>query len=368
MAQVPVEIMTAGDLHGDSLERAITTANTLQLDFRFILVPQDELAEFKPYAYGHASADELLDRMSEIRQHNRGYHPYLIAFVDAHLDGQEFSNIFGSDRPREGLAVFTVSNVAEVIVPEAKLSAYYLYYLAKSSFSFFAPDHKNHRDTRRCVYDMKTNKHDIIQSMRARAICDECRRVLLAQPTLSASQFTALEILFAACGDLLSDDPAEGSRLDARPRVFLGSSVEGLATAQALRSLLSPDLAVDLWNEGTVFGLGDATLEALERAVLSYDFGVFVFTPDDKIHSRGELKPVARDNVLFELGLFIGKLTRKRAFVVHPSKRRIAIASDLAGITTAQYDPDQPDGMSLQPVREAIVRAVQRMLSGREDR
>jgi predicted nucleotide-binding protein len=55
--------------------------------------------------------------------------------------------------------------------------------------------------------------------------------------------------------------------------------------------------------------LGDSTLEALERAVLEYEFGIFVFTPDDEIHTRGELKPVARDNVVFEAGLFIGKLT-----------------------------------------------------------
>ena len=42
----------------------------------------------------------------------------------------------------------------------------------------------------------------------------------------------------------------------------------------------------------------------LERAVLDFDFAVFVFSPDDQIISR-ETQVVARDNVIFELGLFI---------------------------------------------------------------
>jgi CRP/FNR family cyclic AMP-dependent transcriptional regulator len=54
----------------------------------------------------------------------------------------------------------------------------------------------------------------------------------------------------------------------------------------------------------------------------------------------GEVKPVARDNVLFELGMFIGKLGRKKAFVVHPGKRGVSLPSDLARITTAPYDPN----------------------------
>ena len=129
---------------------------------------------------------------------------------------------------------------------------------------------------------------------------------------------------------------------------------------------MSGDLAVEVWDEGTTFGLGDATLKALEQAVLSYDIGLFVFTPDDQLQSRGESKPVARDNVLFELGLFIGKLTRRRAFVVHPSKRTIALATDLAGLTAAQYDPDEKDlRKSLGPACDAIRRAVRRVFTQR---
>src|ERR1700731_3562244 len=38
----------------------------------------------------------------------------------------------------------------------------------------------------------------------------------------------------------------------------------------------------------------------------SYDFGVFVFDADDVAVLRDNKTPTVRDNVLFELGLFIG--------------------------------------------------------------
>jgi predicted nucleotide-binding protein len=140
-------------------------------------------------------------------------------------------------------------------------------------------------------------------------------------------------------------------------RVFIGSSVEGLEVARCIQAELAYDYAVEIWNQGTVFGLGDSTLEALERAVRNYDIGVFVFTPDDELLIRDENKPVARDNVIFELGLFIGKLTRFRAFIVRPGGNNIALPSDLHGITTATFDPKLPNlRASLGPACHAIRR------------
>jgi predicted nucleotide-binding protein len=94
--------------------------------------------------------------------------------------------------------------------------------------------------------------------------------------------------------------------------------------------------------------------------VLEYHHGVFVFTPDDQLSVRGEFKQVARDNVLFELGMFIGKLGRKRAFVVHPGSRGLSLPSDLAGITTAPYDPHEKNlAAALGPVATRVRAAIQ---------
>ena len=220
MAQIPIEILSAGDLPEDHIERAITAANTLQSEFNYSFFPEDAQADFRAFVAGRVKDDDALDRIDEGRRRDGGYHPFCIGFIDAEIDGRDgYTNVFGSDRSNDGLAVFTIANVPKVIVPEERLTAYFLYYLAKASLSFRAPGHKNHPDTRRCPYDQKVNKLAIIESMRARALCDECRARLRAQPLLTSRQVIALERLFAACGDLLNEDPKEPAVVDHRPSV-----------------------------------------------------------------------------------------------------------------------------------------------------
>jgi len=57
--------------------------------------------------------------------------------------------------------------------------------------------------------------------------------------------------------------------------------------------------------------------------------------------------------------MFIGKLGRRKAFVVHPGKKCISLPSDLAGITTAPYDPDERNlAAALGPIANRIRTAV----------
>jgi hypothetical protein len=201
--------------------------------------------------------------------------------------------------------------------------------------SFLAPGTRNHDESRACVFDWKEDKRDILKSMRPNAFCDECRDSLIADgQMLSPQQFASLDTLFDLAGKILS-----GGVPESKPRIFIGSSVEGLRIAESLKALL-PDQDVSIWHEEGIFKLGSATLEALEAALSKFQFGIFVFTPDDTIQTRGEIKPVARDNVIFELGMFVGRLGRWRAVVVNPSRRAIALPTDLSGITTAVYSTD----------------------------
>jgi predicted nucleotide-binding protein len=363
MAQMPVEIIEVGNVFSESISRAISLANSIQSEIVFSTLSATESQALDILAFNEIKAEEFMDSMDELRISIGGYHPFLVAFVDAELEGKDgYINIFGDNRPEKGLAVFTVSNVPDLIIPVERMVSYFLYYLAKSTLTYIVTEHKNHPDTESCVFDRKIHKPDLLLSMRARAFCDNCRRSLSRSKPLSRNLFRAITNIFDMSGRLLEENLIEPANVELRPRAFIGSSSEGLNLSRSLKELLKDDLSVDIWNEGTIFGLGDSTLEALEHAVLTYEFGIFVFTPDDKIHIRGELKPVARDNVIFEAGLFIGKLTRRRAFVVHPSKNTIALPTDLSGITTALYDPSDPvfdDAMrpASQQIREAVARA-----------
>lgn len=121
-----------------------------------------------------------------------------------------------------------------------------------------------------------------------------------------------------------------------RPAVFVGSSSEGLDVAREVAVHLERDAEVTVWNEG-VFSLGTSFLEALMGALDRFDFAVVVLTPDDLTINRDAERFSARDNVLFELGLFMGRLGRSRTFIVFNADDGIRIPSDLAGIMAATY-------------------------------
>jgi len=121
-----------------------------------------------------------------------------------------------------------------------------------------------------------------------------------------------------------------------RATVFIGSSKEGLPIAEAIQLNLDHACEVTIWSQG-LFGLGEGTLESLVDRLDSFDFAILVLTPDDVIHSRNEDQPSPRDNVLLELGLFIGALGRKRSFAVYERIRGLKLPSDLAGVTLANF-------------------------------
>lgn len=123
-----------------------------------------------------------------------------------------------------------------------------------------------------------------------------------------------------------------------RPTLFVGSSSEGLKIAKAVQVLLDQSCEVTIWSQG-IFGLGEGTLESLVNVLDDFDFAALVLTPDDLLTSRNESSSAPRDNVLFELGLFMGALGRKRTFIIYDRSVILKIPSDLAGVSVATYEP-----------------------------
>ncbi len=70
------------------------------------------------------------------------------------------------------------------------------------------------------------------------------------------------------------------------------------------------------------------------------DFAVLVLGPDDRVISRGDDNLAPRDNVVLELGLFIGAVGRRRVFLVMPAGLDVKIPTDLLGVTPVWYEPD----------------------------
>src|SRR5262249_22204949 len=99
------------------------------------------------------------------------------------------------------------------------------------------------------------------------------------------------------------------------PSLFIGSSSEGLPAAHALQAELEQVCEPRVWSQG-VFGPTGTTIGSLLEMTQSSDFAALVLTPDDSVVTRGADVTVARDNVVFELGLFLGTLGPRRVFII----------------------------------------------------
>jgi CRP/FNR family cyclic AMP-dependent transcriptional regulator len=122
-------------------------------------------------------------------------------------------------------------------------------------------------------------------------------------------------------------------------RVFIISSVEALPIARAIENAFEFDpVHVTVWTDG-VFRASWYPIESLEQQLDSSDFAIAIASPDDVVESRGKSAATARDNVIFELGLFIGRLGRRRSFLLEPRGEEVKLPSDLTGITTMSYRP-----------------------------
>jgi len=141
------------------------------------------------------------------------------------------------------------------------------------------------------------------------------------------------------------------------PSVFIGSSTEGLDVAREVELQLQHDALTTIWKDG-VFGLGGGTLETLMNAVDQYDFAVMVLSPDDLTESRNASFASPRDNVIFELGLFMGRLGRTRSFIVHEEHANLKLPSDLAGITISPYRKRENLSAALSPTCTPIIKAI----------
>lgn len=130
-----------------------------------------------------------------------------------------------------------------------------------------------------------------------------------------------------------------------KARIFIGSSTEGLDIAQKVKEFFSPDFECSLWTDD-IFKYNENYLETLLKEANLFDYGILVFTKDDFTKSRDTKFDSPRDNVVFEFGLFLGRLGRDNAFILWEDN--VKLPSDLFGITHATFHYNKPKKLSLK--------------------
>jgi hypothetical protein len=148
-----------------------------------------------------------------------------------------------------------------------------------------------------------------------------------------------------------------------KPRVFIGSSTRSLDIAGAIQVGLHHDADVVVWNQN-VFKLGQSNMEALVHELGKSDFGIFVFAPDDVVTMKDQRMASVRDNVIFEFGLFLGKLGRERVFALLPMGADIHLPTDLSGVIFGEYDPEQELVSAVGPFCFQVRQEIKRLAAG----
>jgi hypothetical protein len=162
----------------------------------------------------------------------------------------------------------------------------------------------------------------------------------------------------------------------ALPKLFIGSSNESRPMGEVLADLLAPVADVTPWYADGVFPPTHSYIESLVQLPERFDFGVFLFEPDDRVVSRGKDAMAPRDNVVFEFGLFMHRLGIPRTFAVAP-RGGVKVLSDYAGYQPFDYQETKDlqnlranldtvaDGAAKEAVREGFKKAVASALDGR---
>jgi Predicted nucleotide-binding protein containing TIR-like domain len=122
-----------------------------------------------------------------------------------------------------------------------------------------------------------------------------------------------------------------------KPKVFIASSSKALDYATAIKNHINNDCEAYVWRDVEDYPSKTIT-DWVFNLASNYDFGIFVFSNDDTATIDNEEQEIVRDNVLFELGLFVGRLGFERCNLLRPNIKNFRLPSDLNGVFEKKFD------------------------------
>ena len=132
------------------------------------------------------------------------------------------------------------------------------------------------------------------------------------------------------------------------PKLFISALPESVSIARHLQNRLAhDDIIVTIFSD-TIFEPSDNAFNSFLDEAGQSDFCAFVFSSDAPVFNRKGLQSVVRDNIVFEIGLFIGVVGRNRTFLIKPSQLDIKIPTRLFSLKVFEYQADP--GKSLESV------------------
>ena len=115
-----------------------------------------------------------------------------------------------------------------------------------------------------------------------------------------------------------------------------------MITANAVETI-----EINYWDK-EVFSPSGTTLNTLIEKSKEVDFAIFALTKDDLAkNSKGADRWLPRDNVIFEIGLFMGELSKDRTYLVMEQSdfAKLKLPSDLRGFTIVVFNKKDAKSM-----------------------
>ncbi len=181
---------------------------------------------------------------------------------------------------------------------------------------------------------------------------------ILTAPNDSYLSVGSLEVVTTVVANLCAGLPSPKKK----PEVFIGSSSKSLSVAKAVHALLDRVSDPVVWSAG-VFEPSKINIESLESSLSKFDFAIFIMTPDDVVIMHDEQRSAVRDNVLFEVGLFMGRLGRDRCFLVQPREEKPRLPTDIDGLVLLDYPEERFDHnlkAALTPTADRIAEFIEK--------
>lgn len=140
-------------------------------------------------------------------------------------------------------------------------------------------------------------------------------------------------------------------------KVFLGYANEAKWCAEAVLHGLSyeSDLQVDSWNTEPWKSMS-LNAAVLEDKLSKFDYATFLLMGDDRLRRRQKEGFCPRDNVIFEAGLFIGRLGLDRVFLLAERRADLLLPSDWNGLNPIPFD--RPGDDTLGAWKRAVTPAI----------
>ena len=140
--------------------------------------------------------------------------------------------------------------------------------------------------------------------------------------------------------DLIQSDKFQGTQnLELNDKIFVVHGHDEEAKQSVARCIEKLGLTAIILHEQA--DKGRTTIEKLE-SYANVGFAVILLTPDDIGASKGEedkLQPRARQNVILELGYFLGRLKRDKVCALY--KGDVEIPSDFSGVLWTRMDENE---------------------------